>query len=132
MCQEVPYDELDTNDLLVAIEQGYRLHCPEGCPDHVYQDIMACCWSLEPHDRATFSQLTANLQRLLATLPQDDARTPRKPQSFRSKKNMYENYPSRYADNGGQNGAHRQPYENVELQPEPRKGSILLQSSCLN
>ncbi len=60
-CSEMPYDELETEDLLDAIEKGYRLPCPNSCPEDVYS-IMLSCWKFEPAERPEFGTMLGNLQ----------------------------------------------------------------------
>ena len=58
----MPYPGMKKNhQVLEALEGGYRMPKPEGCPDAIYQ-IMLRCWSREPADRPTFESLKAELE----------------------------------------------------------------------
>lgn len=37
-----PYPGRDLNQVYGLIEQGYRMECPEGCPDPVYKLMLDC------------------------------------------------------------------------------------------
>jgi hypothetical protein len=119
-CREVPYDELDTNDLLVAIENGYRLHRPPDCPEALFQ-IMSCCWSLHPHERPKFSEVNASLAAVENSLS-----TEHKPVSVVGPV-QYENITLRGERLPSMHG--RPQYENVDLVPaQPRHGSVVFPS----
>ena len=117
----MPYDELDTADLLVAIENGYRLHAAPDCNPQLYQ-LMQRCWLLEPHERPTFAEISVVLKDIAGSLPSGQQQ---KALSLNSKREMYNDYPSRYTDDAStiRSGA-RMVYENVELGAPPERGSI--------
>ena len=57
-----PYEDIDTKEeLLMQLEQGYRLPQPEWCPDELYA-IMLSCWEMEPENRPTFAKLQCQLK----------------------------------------------------------------------
>ena len=37
-----PYPGHDLNQVYALIEQGYRMECPEGCPDAAYNLMLSC------------------------------------------------------------------------------------------
>lgn len=39
---------------------GYRMACPQRCPDDVYK-VMQRCWQYNPEDRPKFSELQRDL-----------------------------------------------------------------------
>ena len=41
---ELPYYELSNDKVVPSVLSGYRLPCPEGCPDAIYS-IMTTCWA---------------------------------------------------------------------------------------
>ena len=51
-----PYPGMTNAQVLEALQQGYRMLRPMGCPDKLY-DIMQYCWRTEPDDRYTFDTL---------------------------------------------------------------------------
>lgn len=47
-----------------AVEKGYRMEPPEGCPGPVHT-LMSSCWEAEPARRPTFRKLAEKLAREL-------------------------------------------------------------------
>jgi serine/threonine protein kinase len=41
---KLPYPSMSNHEVLEQVIQGYRLECPQDCPDDVYQ-LMRQCWS---------------------------------------------------------------------------------------
>lgn len=39
---------------------GYRMACPQRCPDDVYK-VMTRCWQYNPEERPKFSELQRDL-----------------------------------------------------------------------
>lgn len=56
----MPYPGMNNRQVLEAVDRGYRMPPPEGCPDPLY-NIMLSCWKTEPDDRPTFESLKALL-----------------------------------------------------------------------
>ena len=52
----IPYPGMTNGEVLAKVDQGYRMPCPPGCPDQLYQ-IMLTCWKAEADDRPTFESL---------------------------------------------------------------------------
>uniref|UniRef100_A0ACB8F7D0 Uncharacterized protein n=2 Tax=Sphaerodactylus townsendi TaxID=933632 RepID=A0ACB8F7D0_9SAUR len=48
-----PYPGMSTQEVMRAIERGYRMPPTEGCPKELYE-IMMLCWKSKPEDRPTF------------------------------------------------------------------------------
>ncbi len=48
-----------------AVTQGYRLPCPEKCPQDIYQ-LMIECWTKNPKDRLSFKQIYQRVEELKA------------------------------------------------------------------
>ncbi|KAL8179750.1 UNVERIFIED_CONTAM: hypothetical protein K2H54_072310 [Gekko kuhli] len=48
-----PYPGMSTQEVMRAIERGYRMPQTESCPDELYE-IMTRCWKNKPEDRPTF------------------------------------------------------------------------------
>lgn len=46
------------------MEKGYKMDCPEGCPEVVY-NIMKQCWNLDPAARPSFQMLKEWLQHII-------------------------------------------------------------------
>ena len=61
-----PYPGMTNEQVLEAIEQGYRIPRPMECPDKLY-DIMLDCWREEPANRPTFETLQWQLEEFFVT-----------------------------------------------------------------
>ncbi|KAK7149098.1 hypothetical protein R3I93_013186 [Phoxinus phoxinus] len=60
---EMPYHQLDHQQLLEALQAGHvTLSPPEGCPAHVCS-LMIRCWASSPKDRPSFSEIAQTLAR---------------------------------------------------------------------
>jgi serine/threonine protein kinase len=53
---KVPYPGMPFNQLIAALQSGYRMEKPELMPQHIGR-LMADCWKPEPRHRPTFSHL---------------------------------------------------------------------------
>ena len=60
-----PYPGMTNAQVLEALQQGYRMPRPMGCPDKLY-DIMLDCWREEPGQRPTFETLQWQLEEFFA------------------------------------------------------------------
>ncbi|XP_072227557.1 tyrosine-protein kinase Fer isoform X2 [Leuresthes tenuis] len=58
-----PYPGMTNQQAREQVEKGYRMACPQRCPDDVYK-VMQRCWQYNAEDRPKFSEL----QRDLATI----------------------------------------------------------------
>ena len=56
-----PYPGMTNEQVLEALQQGYRMPRPMGCPDKLY-NIMLDCWREEPDNRPTFETLQCQLE----------------------------------------------------------------------
>ena len=61
-----PYPGMTNAQVLEALQQGYRMPRPMGCPDKLY-DIMLDCWREEPANRPTFETLQWQLEEFFVT-----------------------------------------------------------------
>eukprot|EP00064_Thunnus_orientalis_P013168 superscaffoldBa00002108_g13205 len=61
---ERPYWDMNNQDVIKAIEEGYRLPAPMDCPVVLHQ-LMLDCWERERADRPTFSQILNMLDKLI-------------------------------------------------------------------
>ncbi|TNN81984.1 Tyrosine-protein kinase CSK [Liparis tanakae] len=59
----VPYPRIPLKDVVPRVEKGYKMDCPEGCPEVVY-NIMKQCWNLDPAARPSFQMLKEWLQHI--------------------------------------------------------------------
>ena len=57
----MPYPGMTNPEVLAAVEKGYRMPCPESCPDKLYK-IMMNCWNGSDLDRPTFETLKWTLE----------------------------------------------------------------------
>ena len=51
-----PYPGMNNAQVLEALKTGYRLPCPIGCPEQLYE-IMRECWREDAESRPTFESL---------------------------------------------------------------------------
>ena len=56
-----PYPGMTNPQVLEALQQGYRMPCPLGCPNKLY-NIMMDCWREDPDSRPTFKSLLVQLE----------------------------------------------------------------------
>uniref|UniRef100_A0A803W6J6 Tyrosine-protein kinase Mer n=1 Tax=Ficedula albicollis TaxID=59894 RepID=A0A803W6J6_FICAL len=68
-----PYPGVQNHEIYEYLFHGQRLKKPEDCLDELYE-IMSDCWRADPATRPTFSQLKAQLEKLLENLPSAKAR----------------------------------------------------------
>ncbi|XP_014388962.1 PREDICTED: megakaryocyte-associated tyrosine-protein kinase isoform X5 [Myotis brandtii] len=59
-----PYPKMSLKEVTEAVEKGYRMEPPEGCPGPVHT-LMNSCWEAEPTRRPTFRKLAEKLAREL-------------------------------------------------------------------
>uniref|UniRef100_A0AAQ5Y777 Tyrosine-protein kinase n=1 Tax=Amphiprion ocellaris TaxID=80972 RepID=A0AAQ5Y777_AMPOC len=55
-----PYPGMTNQQAREQVEKGYRMACPQRCPDDVYK-LMQRCWQYNPEDRPKFSELQRDL-----------------------------------------------------------------------
>ncbi|XP_067339438.1 tyrosine-protein kinase Fer isoform X2 [Channa argus] len=55
-----PYPGMTNQQAREQVEKGYRMACPQRCPDDVYK-VMLRCWQYNPEDRPKFSELQQDL-----------------------------------------------------------------------
>ncbi|XP_014330394.1 tyrosine-protein kinase Fer-like isoform X1 [Xiphophorus maculatus] len=55
-----PYPGMTNQQAREQVEKGYRMSCPQRCPDDVYK-VMQRCWQYSPEDRPKFSELQRDL-----------------------------------------------------------------------
>ncbi|KAK3560743.1 hypothetical protein QTP86_016553 [Hemibagrus guttatus] len=61
---ERPYWDMSNQDVIKAIEEGYRLPAPMECPVALHQ-LMLECWQRERSERPKFSQIVNMLDKLI-------------------------------------------------------------------
>jgi Eph receptor B1 len=61
---ERPYWNWSNQDVIKAIDKGYRLPPPMECPEPIYQ-LMLGCWHKERLHRPTFSDIVVSLDQLI-------------------------------------------------------------------
>ncbi|KYO22577.1 hypothetical protein Y1Q_0003109 [Alligator mississippiensis] len=61
---ERPYWEMSNQDVILSIEEGYRLPAPMGCPASLHQ-LMLHCWQKERSHRPKFSDIVSFLDKLI-------------------------------------------------------------------
>jgi len=60
---KIPYESFTNEEVLKQIEKGYRIPCPDECPESLYI-IMTKCWSKNPNDRPNFLEIKRDLESL--------------------------------------------------------------------
>ncbi|XP_028424894.1 tyrosine-protein kinase Yes [Sander vitreus] len=66
----VPYPGMVNREVLEQVERGYRMPCPQGCPESLHE-MMKLCWKKDPDERPTFEYLQSFLEDYFtATEPQ--------------------------------------------------------------
>lgn len=55
-----PYPGMTNQQAREQVEKGYRMSCPQRCPDDVYK-VMQRCWQYNPEERPKFSSLQRDL-----------------------------------------------------------------------
>ena len=61
-----PYPGMKSTQVLEALQTGYRMPCPMGCPDHLYE-IMRECWKDDATSRPTFETLQWRFEEFFTT-----------------------------------------------------------------
>ncbi|XP_048857191.1 ephrin type-A receptor 3-like isoform X2 [Brienomyrus brachyistius] len=61
---ERPYWEMSNQDVILSIEEGYRLPAPMGCPVALHQ-LMLHCWNKERSLRPKFTDVVSFLDKLI-------------------------------------------------------------------
>uniref|UniRef100_A0A4W3JL20 Tyrosine-protein kinase n=1 Tax=Callorhinchus milii TaxID=7868 RepID=A0A4W3JL20_CALMI len=66
----VPYPGMVNREVLEQVERGYRMPCPQGCPDSLHE-LMKQCWKKDADERPTFEYIQSFLEDYFtATEPQ--------------------------------------------------------------
>ncbi|KAK2553281.1 Tyrosine-protein kinase CSK [Acropora cervicornis] len=55
-----PYPRVHIDSVMDTIEKGYRMECPDGCPQKVYI-VMRDCWEINPKLRPSFEKIYTTL-----------------------------------------------------------------------
>ncbi|XP_076157119.1 ephrin type-A receptor 10 isoform X2 [Alosa pseudoharengus] len=63
---ERPYWDMGNEDVIKAIEDGFRLPAPVNCPTPLHQ-LMLDCWQKERSERPSFSQIHSALSKSIRT-----------------------------------------------------------------
>ncbi|KAJ0002299.1 hypothetical protein NQD34_002095 [Periophthalmus magnuspinnatus] len=61
---ERPYWEMSNQDVILSIEEGYRLPAPMGCPVTLHQ-LMLHCWQKDAGQRPNFTDVLSFLDKLI-------------------------------------------------------------------
>eukprot|EP00794_Sanderia_malayensis_P004977 gene4977-5627_t len=57
----IPYPGMTHQEVLQAIQSGYRMPQQDGCPDDLYHHMQRC-WNSKPEERPTFESLQYDLE----------------------------------------------------------------------
>ena len=63
-----PYPGMSNAEVTEKVETGYRMPCPSGCPQQLYE-IMLECWSDDAASRPTFATLQQQLKQIFFFQP---------------------------------------------------------------
>ncbi|XP_048384494.1 tyrosine-protein kinase SRK2-like [Stegostoma tigrinum] len=63
---KIPYPGMTNKVVLSELLQGYRMPCPNGCPQPIY-NIMRQCWNEIPSQRPPFRTLKLQLEEFIIT-----------------------------------------------------------------
>ncbi|ELV09288.1 Megakaryocyte-associated tyrosine-protein kinase [Tupaia chinensis] len=77
-----PYPKMSLKEVSEAVEKGYRMEPPEGCPGPVHA-LMGSCWEAEPARRPPFRKLVAAAGWWRGGVGSCAARAPRAPSPAR-------------------------------------------------
>ena len=58
-----PYPGMSDAEVIEALQTGYRMPCPNGCPEQLYE-MMGECWRDEATSRPTFEAMQGRLELL--------------------------------------------------------------------
>uniref|UniRef100_A0A8C6VV44 non-specific protein-tyrosine kinase n=1 Tax=Nothobranchius furzeri TaxID=105023 RepID=A0A8C6VV44_NOTFU len=58
-----PYPGMTNQQAREQVEKGYRMTCPQRCPDEVYK-VMQRCWQYNPEERPKFLELQRDLSAI--------------------------------------------------------------------
>ncbi|XP_052493728.1 ephrin type-A receptor 10 [Budorcas taxicolor] len=61
---ERPYWDMSGQDVIKAVEDGFRLPPPRNCPSPLHQ-LMLACWQKDPGERPRFSQIHGLLSKMM-------------------------------------------------------------------
>ena len=61
-----PYPGMTDAEVIEALQTGYRMPCPDDCPEQLY-DIMKECWRDEAASRPTFNTVQGRMELLMKT-----------------------------------------------------------------
>ena len=68
----VPYGQVEMNEVIAQLEDGYRLPCPtdlsnvkDWSPEALYSSISKACFTEDPDDRANFTDVTNIIEQQL-------------------------------------------------------------------
>ena len=59
----LPYPGMTNSEVLEKVNRGYRMLCPDRCPENLHK-MMLNCWKEEPADRPTFETLQWHLEEI--------------------------------------------------------------------
>jgi serine/threonine protein kinase len=56
-----PYGQWNNAETAENVLSGYRLSCPEGCPENIF-NLIRRCWDEDQAKRPTFTEIVENLE----------------------------------------------------------------------
>ncbi|XP_022417404.1 ephrin type-A receptor 5 isoform X3 [Delphinapterus leucas] len=114
---ERPYWEMTNQDVIKAVEEGYRLPSPMDCPAALYQ-LMLDCWQKDRNSRPKFDEIVNMLDKLI-----------RNPSSLKTLVNASSRVPNLLAEHGSLgSGAYRSVGEWLEAIKMGRYTEIFMEN----
>ncbi|XP_067592270.1 ephrin type-A receptor 5 isoform X8 [Pseudorca crassidens] len=114
---ERPYWEMTNQDVIKAVEEGYRLPSPMDCPAALYQ-LMLDCWQKDRNSRPKFDEIVSMLDKLI-----------RNPSSLKTLVNASSRVPNLLAEHGSLgSGAYRSVGEWLEAIKMGRYTEIFMEN----
>ncbi|KAL1790334.1 ephrin type-A receptor 5 isoform X1, partial [Sigmodon hispidus] len=114
---ERPYWEMTNQDVIKAVEEGYRLPSPMDCPAALYQ-LMLDCWQKDRNSRPKFDEIVNMLDKLI-----------RNPSSLKTLVNASSRVSTLLAEHGSQgSGAYRSVGEWLEAIKMGRYTEIFMEN----
>jgi len=58
-----PYPRMSQQEVVKKVQEGFRMDCPDSCPEDLYRKVMVWCWEIDAKNRPSFKQLKDKLRK---------------------------------------------------------------------